>query len=105
MDTVEALKRLLTDGKDSGLLRFSLGNELIKRGEMEQAVHHLRNAVRQKPDYSAAYKLLGKALAESGQLAEAKRVYQQGIDIALEGGDQQAAKEMIVFLRRLEKQT
>ena len=104
MDTVETLNRLLADGKDSGLLRFSLGNEFFKRGEMEQAVHHLREAVRQQPDYSAAYKLLGKALAESGQLGEAKQVYRRGIDTALEGGDQQAAKEMTVFLRRLEKQ-
>jgi len=56
------------------------------------------------PKYSAAWKLLGKALAESGDQAAAIEAFDQGIAVAEEKGDKQAAKEMQVFRRRAEKQ-
>ena len=44
------------------------------------------------------------ALSEGGNLHEALATYRRGIEIAQHRGDQQAAKEMTVFARRLEKQ-
>ena len=55
------------------------------------------------PNYSAAWKLLGKALAESGAAAEALEAYERGIAVAEARGDKQAAKEMTVFARRMRK--
>lgn len=55
------------------------------------------------PKYSAAWKLLGKALADNGQDAEALQAYRDGIGVAEARGDKQAAKEMTVFAKRLEK--
>ena len=52
---------------------------------------------------TAAWKLLGKALAEAGDGPGAATAYAQGIAVAEARGDVQAAKEMRVFLRRLEK--
>ena len=104
MDIVANLTKLLDGGKDSALLRFSLGTELLKRGDAQLAASHLREALRLKPDYSAAYKALGKALVELGESEAAMETYRQGIAVAGDAGDQQAAKEMGVFLRRLEKQ-
>jgi Tfp pilus assembly protein PilF len=101
---VSNLEKLLAAGKDGALLRFGLGNEYLKRGDAGMASAHLREAVRQDPDYSAAWKLLGRALTELGQRAEALRAYRQGIEAAQRKGDQQALKEMQVFARRLEKQ-
>jgi cytochrome c-type biogenesis protein CcmH/NrfG len=59
--------------------------------------------VEQDGDYSAAWKLLGKALAESGDADGAAAAYRNGIAAAERRGDKQAAKEMTVFLRRLDK--
>jgi predicted Zn-dependent protease len=56
------------------------------------------------PDYSAAWKLLGRALTEQGSKPEAAEAYRLGIAAAERKGDKQAAKEMTVFLRRLEKE-
>lgn len=103
-DTLQTrLERMLASGQDTPLLRFSLGGEYLRAGEFALARSHLQAAVEQKPDYSAAWKLLGKACAEAGDSAEAIRVFMRGIEVAEKHGDVQAAKEMQVFLKRLRK--
>ena len=99
-----SFERMLAEGKDGALLRFSLGNEYLKAGHPEQAAIHLRAALAQDPAYSAAWKLLGKALSEAGQPGEALAAYEQGIVVAEARGDLQAAREMTVFARRLRRQ-
>jgi predicted Zn-dependent protease len=103
-DPLENFLAMLAAGRDNALLRFSLGNEYLKQGDAAEAAEHLRRAVEQDPKYSAAWKLLGKALADSNQLTEALAAYQQGIAVAEARGDKQAAKEMGVFARRIQKQ-
>jgi predicted Zn-dependent protease len=98
------LQKLVGTARDGALLRFSLGNEYLKAGDAENAVVQLREAVTRDARYSAAWKLLGKALADTGKLAEALAAYRQGIAVAESKGDKQAAKEMTVFARRIEKQ-
>ena len=75
----------------------------IKEGDNPAAIEHFRAALDHDPNYSAAWKLLGKALANSGQIQQALKVYEQGIGVAENKGDKQAAKEMRIFKRRLEK--
>lgn len=104
MDPVERFEALLAQGKDNALLRFSLGMHYLKAGDPARAAEHLRTAVSHDAAYSAAWKLLGKALAESGDRAGAMEAYAQGIHAAERKGDKQAAKEMAVFLRRLQKE-
>lgn len=101
---VHNLEKLLALGKDSALLRFSLGNEYLKLGETWVAVIQLRRALAMDPNYSAAWKLLGKALTDSGAPSDALDAYRRGIEVAQRRGDKQAAKEMAVFAQRLEKQ-
>lgn len=102
MSAIERFEAMLAAGRDNALLRFSLGNEHLKLGEPAKAAEHLRRAVELDPNYSAAWKLLGRALAESGALADALAAYRQGIAVAEARGDKQAAKEMGVFARRIE---
>ena len=101
---LQNLEKMLAAGKDNALLRFSLGNEYLKQGDAAQAAGHFRAAVIHDTNYSAAWKLLGKALAESGELQQALDAYRSGIEVADVKGDKQAAKEMAVFARRIEKQ-
>lgn len=104
MSALETFEKMLAQGKDSAMLRFSLGNECHKAGRLEDAIAHLRAALGFDPRYSAAWKLLGKYLAEAGHARDALDTYLQGIAAAQEKGDLQAVKEMQVFARRLEKQ-
>ena len=102
-DAIARFEGLLAAGKDGALLRFGLGQQYLAAGNVQRAIEHLRAAVAFDPGYSAAWKLLGKALVDAGQPDEAADAYRQGIAVAEKKGDKQAAKEMTVFLRRLEK--
>lgn len=101
MQRTASLERLLAAGRDDALLRFALGCAWLADGDPVRAAVHLRAAVRHDPEYSAAWKLLGKALAAAGDQAGAAAAYGRGIETAERRGDVQAAKEMRVFLARL----
>ena len=100
----ERLEKLLAQGRDSALLRLGLGDACLKDKDAEQAVLHLAQATAQQPGYSAAWKLLGKALQQLGRLEEAQAAWTTGVSVARQQGDLQAAKEMTVFVKRLQKQ-
>lgn len=101
MGMIDNFEKMLAGGKDSALLRFSLGNEYLKNGDATRAAEHLYAATVQDATYSAAWKLLGKTLAALGDSAGAMEAYRKGIAAAEVKGDKQAAKEMAVFLKRL----
>lgn len=102
MDT-EALEKMLARGQDNLLLRYGLGGEYARLRQYDKAIPHLQAAVAFDPHHAAAWKLLGRALTESGRSEEARQAYQQGIAAAEAGGHIQAAREMRVFLKRLDK--
>lgn len=104
MNMIDNLHGMLDRGVDSALLRYSLGHELLKQGDAARAIIHLQEAVKLDENYSAAWKVLGKALASNGQHAEAVDALRRGIVVAEQRGDVQAAKEMGVFRNRSERQ-
>jgi Tfp pilus assembly protein PilF len=103
LGTIDAFEAMLARGQDSALLRYSLGNEHLKQGDLERATEHLSEAVRKDPTYSAAWKAYGRALSEAGRHQDAIDAFNRGIRTAETKGDVQAAKEMRVFLKRAEK--
>lgn len=104
MSRVQALEKMLADGKDSHLLRFGLGQAYLDAEQAGQAVIHLQQCVALAPAYSAAWNLLGQAYLADGQAAQAAETWEQGIQVAQEKGDKQAEKVMTVFLKRARKQ-
>ncbi|AOU96731.1 hypothetical protein BI364_00730 [Acidihalobacter yilgarnensis] len=101
MDMIERFEAMLAAGQDNALLRFTLGGAYLKAGRSSEAVTHLRAAVTQDAQYSAAWKFLGRALADCGETIAAAAAFDHGIEVAEARGDKQAAKEMMVFKRRL----
>jgi len=102
---IESLEKMLDGPRDGALLRFSLGNEYLKAGDPAAAGKCFQAAVDRDPNYSAAWKALGKALNEAGDTAGAVAAYEQGIAVAEARGDIQAAKEMSVFVKRIHQRT
>jgi len=98
------LRTQLGGPRDGAMLRYSLGNALLSSGDAAQAVLQLREALTFDPDYSAAWKALGKAQLAAGDVTAAKVAWREGIGVADRRGDVQASKEMTVFLNRLQKQ-
>lgn len=103
MSDIDGFEALLDKGQDNALLRYTLGALHLQKGAPKLALPHLRAALEHDPDYSAAWRALGKALAELGERQEAIDVYTRGIEVAEARGDKQAAKEMQVFRKRLQK--
>lgn len=99
---IQQFETLLTQGQDTALLHYSLGNAYFQQENLPKALEHLERAVTLDPEYSAAWKGYGKALASHGQIQAAIDAYTQGIAVANHKGDRQAAKEMTVFLKRLQ---
>ena len=101
--SLERFLALLDAGKDSPLLRYSLAVEYMKRDDVSNAIAQLALALEGDPNFSAAWKLYGKALVEAGKHEAACDVFERGISVAEGRGDAQAVKEMRVFKRRAEK--
>lgn len=107
METSRAdmFRKLLQRDPDNPMVLYSLGTELFKQGEFLEARDHLQHAVENKPDYSVAYRMLGRANYELGEDEEARRVFTHGREVAERNGDLQTVKEIDVFLRRVEKRS
>ena len=99
----EMFRKLLEKDPENPMILFSLGNELFKEGEYTEARTHLRRAIENKPDYSVAYRTLGRAHYELHEDAEARRVFTEGREVAEKNGDLQTVREIDVFMRRLER--
>ncbi|WP_233544111.1 tetratricopeptide repeat protein [Salinisphaera sp. Q1T1-3] len=95
---------MIDAGRDTPLARFTLGELLHREGDHDAAIAHLAQAVAQDGQYSAAWKLYGRALLDAGRLDEADDILARGIAVARDNGDNQAAREMEVFARRVAKQ-
>ncbi|OCP02768.1 MULTISPECIES: tetratricopeptide repeat protein [unclassified Ensifer] len=100
----QALEKLLHDGKDDALLRFTLASICLQEADFETALSHVEHAIAFNPDYSAAWKLRGAILHKLSRFEEALQVWRKGLAVAERKGDLQAAREIGVFLKRLERQ-
>ena len=102
-DLLANLEALLAKGGDGAALRLALASRYLDAGDAAGAVRHAEAAVRLDPEYSAAWKALGRALTAAGRDADALAAYERGAKVAERRGDQQAAKEMRVFSKRLQR--
>jgi uncharacterized protein HemY len=99
----EMFRKLLERDPNNPMVLYSLGSELFKEQSYSEARECLERAVENKPDYSVAYRSLGRVLYELGEDSEARRVFAEGREIAEGNGDLQTVREIDVFVRRLEK--
>ena len=92
----------ISNPKSTSLL--DLSSMVADRRDGDVVLLKASRAVELDPQYSAAWKLYGKALTDAGRHDDAIAAYAQGIEVAERRGDKQAAKEMTVFHKRLLKQ-
>jgi len=102
-DRLAEFKEVVAEMPDDPVARFGLAGAYLNAGLAENAVQEYQETLRLRPDYSAAWRGLGRALERAGRPDEARAAYTRGIEVAASNGDLQAKKEMEVFLRRLER--
>lgn len=103
-DMTTRLQTMLDAGQDNLLLRFTLGKAMLEQEQFEKAVTHLTAALSFDERFSNAWKFLGRARLALGDAAGARLAWEQGSRVATERGDVQVAREIAVFLKRLDKQ-
>ena len=101
---IRQFQELIALEPEDTVLRFGLGELYIEAEDFAGAAEQFAEIVRLDPQYSAAYRYLGQAYTALDRPQAATEVFQRGIAVAEARGDLQTAKEMQVFLRRLQKQ-
>ena len=100
---LEAFQELAAQAPGNVMVRYSLGLEYLKARRNPEAEREFREVIQLKPDYSAAYRELGKVLTALERFSDAKNIYEKGLDVACQKGDLQTKKEIEVFLTRIAK--
>jgi len=101
MAMTDNLEKLLEDGADSARLRFGLGSAYFNQRQFIEAIPHLQACIDMDPNYTAAYKLLGKALIKTDDRAAARVIFELGLPIAIASGDKQTEREISAFSLKL----
>ncbi|MEZ5530613.1 MAG: tetratricopeptide repeat protein [Porticoccaceae bacterium] len=103
MPLIENLETMLARGQDSAMLRFGLGSAYFNQQQFEQAIPHLERCLELDENYTAAYKLLGRALTELDKPERAREIFNVGLVKAGQTGDKQTEREIGVFLKKLSR--
>lgn len=99
---VESLRELLAEDDTDVTTRFMLATELARLDRHGEAAAHFGCILEADPDYTAAYRGLGRACMALGEAERARAVFTAGLAVAERTGDMQSGREMASFLRRLD---
>ena len=83
---------------DNYIAHDCLGNALLKKGSVNEAIVHFQRALQIKPDYVKAYNNLGNALFKKGNVDEAIAQFQKALQIKPE--DAEIHKNLAVALAK-----
>ena len=91
---IEIFEQMAAAQPDDAMVWYGLGSEYLKLEDWASAARTLSRVVEINPDYTAAYQMLGTALLNQGQAAEAREAWQQGIEVATRTGAWKARQHM-----------
>ncbi len=98
-DSERLWRYAISVGPESKIAHYNLGVDMYKRGELGEAIKHLRQVLRINPAFAQAHNNLGVALFKGGKLTEASEHFCQ----ALRLGYDKAQKNLTVAFARLGK--
>lgn len=101
-ERLQALRRLVAERPDEPRLQFGLAVELLNRRDTRNGVAALRAYLAAEEDEGNAWSRLGSALAELGEVEEARTALRKGIEVAEAHGHEALVEEMSDALEDLE---
>ena len=84
---------------------YGLANEYVKLERWDEAADALGRVLKLNADFTAAYQMLGTALMNAGQRAEARRAWTEGVEVATRTGVWKARQHMEGLLANSEATT
>lgn len=94
---------LKTDPSDS-FLRYALGLEHEKAGDIKSAIKVIEDLTNTDPDYLGAYYKLGQLYEQENQIDKARKIYEHGIKLSTEKNDNKAKGELEEALWLIEEE-
>ena len=95
---IEVFTAMLAEQPENAMIWYGLASEQYKLENWVEAAKSLRQVVSLNPDYTAAYQMLGTALANIDDLAGAQKAWRDGIDAAGRTGAWKAGQHMQALL-------
>jgi predicted Zn-dependent protease len=102
---IDIFRQMAEAQPDDAMVWYGLGSEYVKLEQWSEAVEALRHVLRINPDYTAAYQMLGSALASMGDSEEARRTWTEGIETATRTGAWKARSHMEGLLAGVKDQS
>jgi predicted Zn-dependent protease len=96
---IEIFRAMSEQQPDDEMIWYGLASEYVKLESWEDAVAALENVIRLKPDYTAAYQLLGSSLMGLGRKDEAVGAWTRGLEAADRTGAWKAKQHMEGLLK------
>jgi tetratricopeptide (TPR) repeat protein len=94
IDKETTLKKFIAAKPADPFPRYALALEYMNGDRLEECVAAFGELVTVAPDYVATYLQYGGALVKLGRAAEARKVFEQGVDRARAKGDMHALAEI-----------
>ena len=94
MSRAETLKKFIAARPGDPFPRYGLAQEYKNAGQFAEARAEFETLMRDHPDYTAAYLHAGNVLIALGDRAEARAVFERGIEACRRRGDGHAMSEL-----------
>ncbi len=91
---LEILQQMLAADATNTFARYGLAMEFAKSHDYGRAVEEFRSLLAQDPNYAAAYYHGGQALEKLGQVEQARKIYERGIEVTTANGDAHTRSEI-----------
>ncbi|MFL6415975.1 MAG: tetratricopeptide repeat protein [Bryobacteraceae bacterium] len=98
---VDMLKQMLSENPGNTFARYGLAMELTKSGDFAAAITEFNHLLEHDDSYAAAYYHGGQAYEKLGQVEEARRMYEKGIEVTVRNGDGHTRAELEAALSLL----
>jgi predicted Zn-dependent protease len=98
---LEALKQMVAQDPKNSFARYGLAMELTNSNMPEEAIAEFKTLMGNDGMYVAAFYHCGQALEKLGDIDEARRVYEQGIEACIKKGDAHTRAEIEAALSLL----
>jgi predicted Zn-dependent protease len=104
-ERIEAFKAMAEQQPEQEMVWYGLANEYVKLERWDEAADALGRVLKLNADFTAAYQMLGTALMNQGQRAEARRAWTEGVEVANRTGAWKARQHMEGLLANSEATT
>ena len=102
MSRIKQIRDMLSSDFKDSFLNYALALELEKEGEIDAAIVQLFHLKKLNLDYLPLYYKLAELLTMRQEIAKAKMVYMEGIDLAQKQNNGKTLKELKEALFNLE---